>query len=229
MNPDRPPDRAAFTLVELAIVIGLAAILALLLLPLLGSARDRANATTCVSQVRSIVIAILQHAADHDGRLISAWETPYTEESYWANRLGPYLGHADPKERLGRDYLQCPTQRAARAARGEAMPYGTYGVVYTGGPGSAPKPLFGMRKDSGRLANFRPNTMLVGDALGLIYSPSVWRLDNEDKTSSKKHAAPYNQAAFPHNDGMVSGFVDGSVRLMTLEEWKNGAAELKLQ
>lgn len=223
----RPPDRSAFTLVELAIAIGLVAILVLLLFPLFGMARERANTATCVGQVRSIVTAILGHAADHDGRLISAWETPYTEESYWANRLGAYLGNPQPKQRIGRDYLQCPTQHADKAARGEDMPFGTYGVVYTGN--FASKSLFAMRKEGGRLMGFRPNTMLVGDAAGLIYSPSVWRLDSRDGTSSKKHTAPYNQAIFPHRDSMTSGFADGSVRLMTIEEWKTGAAELKFQ
>ncbi len=223
MKKDHPSRLMAFTVLELLVVAGLMVVVLMLMFPAIGAVRERVNSATCASQVRTIVAAILRHAAENNGYLISAWETPYKEETYWANQLGAYLGYPLTTQRLGRDYLVCPTQKASR----EDLPFGTYGVHYTAG--GAAKPLFAMRRDGGRLTHFRATTMLVGDAAGLIYSPSVWKLNSADGLSSNKHAAPYNQALFPHHDRMMAGFVDGSVRSLSLEDWKNGAGELKLQ
>lgn len=219
------PRSSAFTLIEMLVVIVLIAIIFVLLFSAYNSIQERICVAKCNSNVRQIVSAILQYSADNGGKLPAVWETPYTEESFWGNKLGVYLGNTQGKQRLGRDYLQCPTQHAANKSKnaGEKM---TYGVLYTGNFISPP--LFALRNESGRLANFRPSTMLVGEAEGMIYSPSVWRLDSDDGASSSKHKTPYNQALFPHDNRMTAGFADGSVRLITFEDWKNGVAELKL-
>ncbi|MEM6391492.1 MAG: prepilin-type N-terminal cleavage/methylation domain-containing protein [Planctomycetota bacterium] len=85
----------AFTLIELLVVISIIALLIAILLPALGSARDAARQTACLSNTRQNGIALLMYAEDFDGR-------------YPAGFGGPALG-SDPKwyalQVLGR-YLQ---------------------------------------------------------------------------------------------------------------------------
>jgi prepilin-type N-terminal cleavage/methylation domain-containing protein/prepilin-type processing-associated H-X9-DG protein len=61
--------RAAFTLVELLVVLVIIAVLAALLFPALQAAIDEGRKTACLSNLRQIGAGVAAWAADHDGEI----------------------------------------------------------------------------------------------------------------------------------------------------------------
>ena len=65
--------RLFFSLIELLIVVAIISILASLLLPALKSARDKAHAITCLSNMKQVGFGSAQYTGDNDDWLVPNW------------------------------------------------------------------------------------------------------------------------------------------------------------
>lgn len=63
----RPLKTAAFTLVEILVVVGIIAVLVALVLPILAKARGAARQATCINQLRQIGLAMRMYVEDNGG------------------------------------------------------------------------------------------------------------------------------------------------------------------
>jgi prepilin-type N-terminal cleavage/methylation domain-containing protein/prepilin-type processing-associated H-X9-DG protein len=62
----KPQCKRGFTLIELLVVIAIIAILAAILFPVFARAREKARQSTCMNNVRQIVVGIQIYTQDHD-------------------------------------------------------------------------------------------------------------------------------------------------------------------
>ncbi len=80
-----------FTLIELLVVVAIIAILAAILFPVFGRARENARRTSCQSNLKQIGLAWLQYAQDYDERIMrfstgaasASSATPSNKIRYW--------------------------------------------------------------------------------------------------------------------------------------------------
>src|SRR5687767_12004352 len=81
--------RAAFTLVELLVVVAIIAILLALLTPALDRAVTKAETTACGANLRSWGHGLFQYRQDYRGSVV---QMEWARGKYWCHRRGHYMG-----------------------------------------------------------------------------------------------------------------------------------------
>lgn len=119
---------SAFTLIELLVVIAIIAILAAILFPVFGRARENARRSSCQSNLKQIGIGIMQYTQDYDEKLplantgnIQLGEV--VAERPWHVTIQPYVKSTQ--------LFKCPSNTSnSPLARTE---------IVAGGPGTYPR------------------------------------------------------------------------------------------
>src|SRR5207237_2561802 len=112
------PRRRALTLVELLVVMGIAALLIATLLPALRAARLSARNALCASRLHELVAACAMYQLDHhayppiDQLAVLGEVVPHLIPYSLLNQLAPYLGYPELTNTTGLADLppvvQCP-------------------------------------------------------------------------------------------------------------------------
>ncbi len=221
--------RRGFTLIELLVVIAIIAILAAILFPVFAKAREKARATSCLSNMKQLTLAVLMYVSDSDSQFPLGQYPPGASnaaESDYSYRccVYPYVRNAElwmcPSRLPGGGAWQgeCPDKNASGG-----WPDTTISInrIHENGDNGTPEPPLG-----------KPESMLTSPALTILLcddnpsGPLAWHPLFDD---GKKNAVLSNYAAIVtdrdpianpwarHNGGGNYGFCDGHAKWLTPE------------
>lgn len=203
--------RHGFTLIELLVVIAIIAILAAILFPVFAKAREKARQASCLSNVKQLMVSVLQYAQDFDERLIPASQLR-TPPGDWFMALDPYVKNSQ--------IWSCPSYPRATVATYNQ--HNSYGWNYSE---------FGYRYVEGEAdiaAGTNPPRYGWCTAIGEVERPAEVILlgdNHNDQTYTRylyRRSSTY--AADRHNDGGNMGFIDGHAKWLPKSELRKSVS-----
>ena len=184
---------AAFTLIELLVTIAVIGILAALLLPALGHAKEKGRETACLNNLRQVNLAIRLYTEDSADRLPELpLLNPYPNGvgAYYKQLVKGYLGLTGPAA-PGEKVFICPSDRIISKQIGHAFTSYTFNG-YEVGPGAIAR--------------------ITGKRLASIKGPSQAVLVGEWPAFFGGSWHPVIAQDYPNAKDLLS-FVDGHARL----------------
>ncbi|HKX18756.1 MAG TPA: type II secretion system protein [bacterium] len=147
----RRRDERGFTLIELMIVILVILVLAAILMPQFGIARERARKATCVSNQRNLETAVALWETDNPGPTLGQGEMSATSVPTAPTLSGipvytPAVAYKEPDDTgatqtSGADYF---LSAGGTTANPSAPSYGHVICIFAFGPGANPDPWGGI-------------------------------------------------------------------------------------
>ncbi|NLO05795.1 MAG: DUF1559 domain-containing protein [candidate division WS1 bacterium] len=218
--------RNGFTLIELLVVIAIIAILAAILFPVFARAREKARQSSCLSNVKQIMLGCLMYVQDYDETLPSGtsyWMAPggggvsgstLPDGGPWFALIMPYINNVQ--------VLVCPSHK--------------YTQTWTN---AANYPVWS--EWNGTVLSYGANMDLRHRLMAVLKQPAEWvwlteyntfsqywypEASTHCNTSPNDGYRPWgSRAKFEHNDQMNVGFLDGHAKSMSkggmISAWEN--------
>ena len=209
--------RRGFTLIELLVVIAIIAILAAILFPVFARAREKARQSSCLSNVKQVMLGVLMYAQDYDEMvpLIYTTGAPAVNFVVWPTAVQPYVKNDQVWVCPSNRFNHCTTVGAwayVQWANNFPISYGYNN--WRGENGVAGLPWSGYE-------GFRSNTLR---SLGTVRQPARVIFTGDGRGcyqyywTTANYVDQYNATSSttwkPHNGGANFGFMDGHAKWM---------------
>ncbi len=229
----RSTRASGFTLVELLVVIGIVSLLAAILFPVFGRARENARRSSCLNNVRQISLALLLYTQDYDETFVpialnffdATSAPPYSKPLGWADALYAYTKtlavNQCPSEARGPSSFPASGLSGGVSGKG-FMDYGYNGML--GNVRGYTTTEMGRDQPGVQMSTLAAPSLTVmifdsvgtnavnGASMGRGYGTGYFECQNEmarisEATTGVFDPAPMTQAR--HLGGNVVGFADG--------------------
>ncbi len=216
--------KSQFTLIELLVVIAIIAILAGMLLPALGKARERARSASCISNLKQHALVDQMYAQDNDDWVHNwgggiGWVNP-NGKAYWA---GVYVRNGYYNEnKSGDNIFKCPAFANTAVEDAPEWPTMTYGVVTNANDGNwEPRALLFFNGDTWRLISLiriqKPsNTFHHIDSIDGACENQAGMMGLGEAAGAYTHAR--------HSGRINADYLDGHAESKSPQQWADACA-----
>lgn len=200
--------KCGFTLIELLVVISIIALLAAILFPVFGRAREKARQAACMSNLKQLGSAFLMYAQDFDEMFPIPSNTTGVEgvNYYWQDLIAGYCGakgkyNASANPRYVNTVYDCPSLDPFTGTGGERV-IGDYGVCQLFWP-LFPNPSSGLI-DTRNITNPASAGLLTEARATFNYATAKVGVTGEDWQNNRFLRSS-------HSDGLNILYCDGHV------------------
>lgn len=175
--------RKAFTLIELLVVIAIIALLAAILFPVFGRARENARRSSCSNNLKQITLAVKQYTQDFDEQFPIGPNVVNTDfTTGWSYIMQPYIKSLQ--------VYQCPSDTITPSTNPANIGYIDYwynaALSWNGSTSAA-----NYRTSVNESALLKPSfTIMLGDGNNDTYSKSAYRTNGCTLAGQMDPAAP---------------------------------------